>query len=67
MAQLEDLFIQENEVSGEVMFDILMKAIDKKDNKINRDTQKETTKDTIYAYLKSLDSERGIGDQVLMQ
>lgn len=38
MAQLEDLFIQENEVSGEVMFDILMKAIDKKDNKINRDT-----------------------------
>ena len=49
MAQLEDLFIQENEVSGEVMFDILMKAIDKKDNKINRDTWKETTKDTIYA------------------
>ena len=59
MAQLEDLFIQENEVSGEVMFDILMKAIDKKDNKINRDTWKETTKDTIYAYLKSLENTPG--------
>lgn len=54
MAKLEDLFLQERDVNGKAMFDVLMKAFNKKDDENNRNYWKETTKNTIFMFLDNL-------------
>lgn len=54
MAELEDLFLNENEVSGEAMFNVLIKALQKQDNPKNRNRWKEKTKTTILDFLDSV-------------
>lgn len=51
MAKLEDLFLNEKEVTGEAMFNVLMNALQQQDDPENRNKWKETTKTTLFAFL----------------
>lgn len=54
MAKLETMFLAENEVNGEAMFNVLMKAVQAEDNPENRIYWKETTPKAIFKFLDSI-------------
>lgn len=58
MAHLEDLFLQENEITGEAMFEVLMKALQMEDDIENRNYWKNATKDTIFKFLDDVRSSK---------
>lgn len=55
MAKLETVFLAENEVNGEAMFNVLMKAVQTEDNPENRIYWKETTPKAIFEFLDSIE------------
>lgn len=54
MAELETMFLTENEVNGEAMFHVLMKAVHAEDNSENRNYWKKTTPKAIFEFLDSI-------------
>ena len=55
---LEDLFLQESEITGEAMFEVLMKALQMEDDIENRNYRKNATKDTIFKFLDDVGSSK---------
>lgn len=55
---LEDLFLQESEITGEAMFEVLMKALQMEDDIENRNYWKNATKDTIFKFLDDVGSSK---------
>ena len=56
MARLKELFLEESTVTGDAMFEVLMKALQREDDAENRHYWKNTTKNTIYEFLSSIES-----------
>lgn len=54
MAKLENLFLKEDEITGDAMYEVLVKALYKEDNPENREFWKQTTKDTIFDFLENI-------------
>ncbi len=55
---LEDLFLQESEITGEAMFEVLMKALQMEDDIENRNYWKNATKDTIFKFSDDVGSSK---------
>lgn len=54
MAKMENLFLREKEITGEAMFDNVMKSLQREDDSKNRDFWKNTTRKTIFEFLDSI-------------
>ncbi len=54
MVKLDDLFLKEHEITGKAMYEVLMKALQKKEDIKNREYWKNTTQKTIGDFLETL-------------
>lgn len=54
MAKLENLLLSESEITGEAMFDNVMKSLQREDDSQNRDFWKNTTRKTIFEFLDNI-------------